>query len=995
MMTTSSYSFIKSSSSSGNNESLSDPLFSRMLLQIIIIVGVVNLFGYVGRLMYISPSSSEIIGGILLGSDLFSNHLLSKIFNDNNNNFMLHLELLSYYGMIFYVFLCGMEIQLDSIIDIANKYKPSIAIGFIGMIFPFGIGIAVSGYLYHIMESQSNQLYNHFKSYKFICYCIFISCAFSVVESLMTNHLLVENQFNKFYIGNIIPRSVNINNLYVIIALVCGVSIANSKSITNGIIVASMVGGFSLIMVIIIRPIFHKLVGIIEHYGCKSDDKDYINNEKYSLFLFSLLICMIFISSWVGLILGCHPFIGSLLIGLTVPRHSKVYQTCQSGLTPIIKSFAIPLYLLLSGIRTNITLFANSQSIGVLVFIIIVAILSKLVPIYGTSFFQTFTSHESFIISMILNSKGFCVVIIANIGYETNIIPEKTFTMLIIISIVNDIIIYSPLLNYVYPIQNRIKSHQRNIDTESLEKIVINGRISNIQGIESGQKSQIIPISIDNSKLSHHIRIGFIMYDGLDQNNDEVTNHIKVGNSDNETFINVSRILTCFLPFQNNSTVAITIMNTIQINKSINKSFHHKEAISKLTIEERKVQNYNHLLIPREDLYLHLLSYFCSAMAIPFNIFQIESESHSQFPSAIQLLSNSNDLSMLIMPWNNIQLYDSMKEKSYESTNRQLFWSLMGNIVSIPIGILVDIVSNETMNNSNEQNETANNNDDNTNRCLDSFSNCFKVKNNQATNKEYKTCSTLNLKMEEQNQQITNNFTSMACIVAVITGHPMDIAIFPILLKFSMNKNISIHVIVPCDRKSFEKSNRIAFTDFKQQSSLIMNIHIVILADIDSTDNINLVNFVNELTFDLLICSNSTNMDDTNGSIQAQTSTKNAIFNNIFQNKTENKSTIPKSIVDSTLPFPELGPLACGIKYGINSENGLCYKTHKKGSQILVLHCIDREVITISDRPSLVKSNSITSKNGIPSYSSAMLERSSLVNSNSITSKNGIPSYSS
>jgi hypothetical protein len=122
---------------------LQHPL-SILLAQIITIILVARFFGWIFRKIGQPSVIGEIIAGIVLGPSLigmyfpeFSALLFPK---DSLGN----LQFLSQIGLIFFMFVIGMELDLKAL---KNKAHDAVVISHASIIFPFALGVG-SGLLY-------------------------------------------------------------------------------------------------------------------------------------------------------------------------------------------------------------------------------------------------------------------------------------------------------------------------------------------------------------------------------------------------------------------------------------------------------------------------------------------------------------------------------------------------------------------------------------------------------------------------------------------------------------------------------------------------------------------------------------------------------------------------------------------------------------------------------------------------------------------------------
>jgi Kef-type K+ transport system membrane component KefB len=80
-----------------------------------------------------------------------------------------------------------------------------------------------------------------------------------------------------------------------------------------------------------------------------------------------------------------------------------------------------------------------------LVILLTASILGKIVPVYFVARACGFNRNESSILGTLMNTRGLMELIVLNIGFDLGLIPQKVFTMLVIMAVVTTLMA-GPLL---------------------------------------------------------------------------------------------------------------------------------------------------------------------------------------------------------------------------------------------------------------------------------------------------------------------------------------------------------------------------------------------------------------------------------------------------------------------------------------------------------------------------------------------------------------------
>jgi Kef-type K+ transport system membrane component KefB len=107
--------------------------------------------------------------------------------------------------------------------------------------------------------------------------------------------------------------------------------------------------------------------------------------------------------------------------------------------------FFLPVFFTYTGLRTNVLGLSSAEDWGWLTIVLAAAILSKIVPVYFAGRACGFKRNESVILGTLMNTRGLMELIVLNIGFDLGLIPQKAFTMLVIMAVITSLMA-GPLL---------------------------------------------------------------------------------------------------------------------------------------------------------------------------------------------------------------------------------------------------------------------------------------------------------------------------------------------------------------------------------------------------------------------------------------------------------------------------------------------------------------------------------------------------------------------
>ena len=107
--------------------------------------------------------------------------------------------------------------------------------------------------------------------------------------------------------------------------------------------------------------------------------------------------------------------------------------------------FFLPVFFTFTGLRTNVLGLSTATDLEWMAIILAAAILAKVVPVYVASRLSGFDRNDSMILGTLMNTRALMELIVLNIGYDMGFIPQKVFTMLVIMAVATTVMT-GPLL---------------------------------------------------------------------------------------------------------------------------------------------------------------------------------------------------------------------------------------------------------------------------------------------------------------------------------------------------------------------------------------------------------------------------------------------------------------------------------------------------------------------------------------------------------------------
>ena len=161
----------------------------------------------------------------------------------------------------------------------------------------------------------------------------------------------------------------------------------------------------------------------------------------------SLILIIVFLSSWASDFAGIHALFGAFLAGVLSPHADKFVKQFASVLEPLVLTVLLPLFFSYTGLRTNIGLLSPSLWLWTLV-IIAVAVAGKMGGGFCGAALMGLSLRDSVALGALMNTRGLVELVVLNVGLDLGILTPALFTMFVLMALATTLMT-SPILNLV------------------------------------------------------------------------------------------------------------------------------------------------------------------------------------------------------------------------------------------------------------------------------------------------------------------------------------------------------------------------------------------------------------------------------------------------------------------------------------------------------------------------------------------------------------------
>lgn len=404
-------------------DNLHHPL-SILLIQIIAVLLMVRLFGFLFKHIGQPGVIGEIVAGIVLGPSVlgyFFPDVFQALFPPES---LTNLELLSQVGLVLFMFVIGMELDFSVL---KNKINETLVISHAGILVPFFLGIVASYWIYEEYAAAQTA---------FLPFALFIGISMSITAFPVLARIIQERNMTKTSLGTLAIASAANDDLTAWCLLAVVIAIAKAGTFASALYAIGLTALYIIIMFMVVRP-FLKKVGEV-----------YANQEVINKTFVALILLILIISSTLTEIIGIHALFGAFMAGVVMPPSIGFRKVMMEKVEDIALVFFLPLFFAFTGLRTEIGLINSPALWGVCLLLITVAVAGKLGGCAVAARLVGESWKDSFTIGTLMNTRGLMELVALNIGYEMGVLPPSIFVILVIMALVTTFMT-TPLLHLV------------------------------------------------------------------------------------------------------------------------------------------------------------------------------------------------------------------------------------------------------------------------------------------------------------------------------------------------------------------------------------------------------------------------------------------------------------------------------------------------------------------------------------------------------------------
>lgn len=418
-------------------ENLTHPL-AKLLLQILTIIITARVFSFIGVRLGLPTVIGEIFAGIFLGPSFLAYYFPAYSAFLFPPGSLGNLQFLAQIGLILFMFVVGMELDLTVL---RNRAQQAVVISHAGIIIPYLCGVALSAGLYTRFAPDG---------VPFLSFALFMGIAFSIAAFPVLARIIQERGLLRSRMGSLTIACAAIDDITAWCLLAMVIAIVKAGSILSAFWTIALavvyVGG----MFALVRPFLRKL-------GEQHADRDSLSKSVVAVYFLIMLL-----SAYATEVIGIHALFGAFLAGVIMPANVRFRNIFIEKVEDVSLVLFLPLFFVYTGLRTRLGLINSVELWPWTLAVVGVAIVGKSFGVAGPARLMGHSWRDSLTLGALMNTRGLMELVVLNIGYDLGVLSPEVFAMMVVMALVTTLMT-GPLLSLI----DRVMPEH---DTEAAEK---------------------------------------------------------------------------------------------------------------------------------------------------------------------------------------------------------------------------------------------------------------------------------------------------------------------------------------------------------------------------------------------------------------------------------------------------------------------------------------------------------------------------------------------
>ncbi len=399
----------------------------RFFLQLVFILAVCQATSWLFRKLGQSQVVSEMIAGVLMGPSLLGwlfPSIQAYLFPKAS---MPILFAVAQVGLVLYMFLVGMEFDLDLI---RSRVRSAAFVSSAGILVPFVLGAVVAVQL--VRHPEMGLFGARVSTPQAI---LFLGAAMSITAFPMLARIIHEQGLSRTALGTLTLAAGSMDDA----AAWCLLAVVLSAFGNDPAVAVLAIGGGGVFLALMLGPVRRLLRPMGERVE---------REGSLPAPVFTRVLMLLMLGAFITDALRIYAVFGAFLTGAAMPK-GRFEEEVRKRVEPLTVGFLLPLFFVYSGLNTKIGLVSTPALAGLAVVILLAACLGKGLACWAAARLSGESSRDSLATGILMNARGLMELIILNIGLERGIIQPTLFTIMVLMAVVTTLMA-TPLFERVY-----------------------------------------------------------------------------------------------------------------------------------------------------------------------------------------------------------------------------------------------------------------------------------------------------------------------------------------------------------------------------------------------------------------------------------------------------------------------------------------------------------------------------------------------------------------
>jgi len=380
-----------------------------VLLALATIIACARGLGWLFGRLHQPPVVGEILAGILLGPSLLG-HLAPGVAREVlAPQAVPFLDVVSQVGVILFMFLVGLELDLESL---RGKARAALTIAGAGILIPLGLGAGLAPWLFasHATPGTSP-----------VVFAAFLGVSLAVTAFPVLARIVRDQGLLRTELGQMALTCAAIADGVAWCLLACVVGLARGE-LRSAWATGGLALGFVALMMLGVRPLVHRLLARL-------------GDDTPSAAAFSAVFVALLLSALATDRIGLHPIFGAFFLGAIIPTDSPVARDLHLRLETVVTALLLPAFFACTGLRTQVGLLHGLEHWLLLAAVVALASFGKLGGTYAAARLNRLPARDSLVLAVLMNTRGLVELIVLNIGLDLGVLTPTLFTMLVLMAL--------------------------------------------------------------------------------------------------------------------------------------------------------------------------------------------------------------------------------------------------------------------------------------------------------------------------------------------------------------------------------------------------------------------------------------------------------------------------------------------------------------------------------------------------------------------------------